>query len=90
MRKVNAGIPDIIRKIQELKGQSVSVEISRGRKKPETISGFIESIYPSIFTVRSRDQMKDISYSYSYADVLCGDVMLTKLETNLETGEEKL
>lgn len=72
MRKVNSNINDIIRQVESLKGKDVSLEINRGRKKTLFVSGFIESIYPSIFTVKSEDS----SYSYSYADVLCGDVML--------------
>ncbi len=72
MRKVNSKIEDIISQIQALKGQSVSLEISRGRQKTIKYSGVIESVYPSIFTVRSPTNKN--SLSYSYADVMCGEV----------------
>ena len=71
MRKVNSKIEDVIEQIQRLKGKSVDLEVSRGRKKTLKISGVIESLYPSIFTVRCEGQGP---FSYSYADVLCGEV----------------
>lgn len=76
MRKVNSKIEDIIEKIKKLKGQNVDLEVTRGRKKTLKISGFIESIYPSIFTIRNSEDQN--SFAYSYADVLCGDVCLIK------------
>ena len=73
MRKVNLNIEDIINQIKNLKGQNIDLEINRGRKKTVKYTGIVENIYPSIFTVRNIDSIKDSS-SYSYADVLCGAV----------------
>ena len=73
MRKVNSKIEDIINQIKTLKGQNINLEINRGRKKTVKYTGTIENIYPSIFTVRNLENLKDSS-SYSYADVLCGAV----------------
>ncbi len=75
MRKATTKIDEIIEKIQSLKGQSVDLKVTRGRKKTEEISGIIENIYPSIFTIRQNSGKG--SFSYSYADVLCGDVVLS-------------
>lgn len=74
MRKVNSSINDIIAQVQALKGKDVSLEINRGRNKTIQVSGLVECIYPSIFTVRLPENGK--SLSYSYADVLCGEVSL--------------
>lgn len=82
MRKVNSKIEDIINQIKELKGQNVNMEITRGRKKTIKYLGQIENTYPSIFTVKSHED-NQTSFSYSYADVLCGDVSLT-IEENQE------
>jgi len=76
MRKVNSKIEDIINQIKSLKGQNVNMQITRGRKKTINYLGTIENTYPSIFTVRSIEDAKN-SFSYSYADVLCGDVCLS-------------
>lgn len=74
MRKVGLSINDIISQIQELQGKDVSLEINRGRNKKTKLSGAIENIYPSIFTVKIPETGK--SLSYSYAEVLCGEVSL--------------
>lgn len=78
MRKAILKIDEVIEKIQSLKGQSVGLKVTRGRKKTEEIKGIIENIYPSIFTIKSNGTKG--SLSYSYADVLCGDVVLLESE----------
>lgn len=76
MRKVNLTIDQIIEKIKNYKGKNVDLEVTRGRKKTIKLEGIIESVYPSIFTVKTEEN----AYSYSYADVLCGDVSLSLKE----------
>lgn len=78
MRKVNLTLEDVIQKINELKGQDVNFEITRGRKKAVKFLGVIESVYPSIFIVKNKDDLNNNSFSYSYADVLCGDVSINQ------------
>ena len=78
MRKVNSNVLNVIQEIEKLKGESISMEINRGRKKIEKYQGFIENIYPSIFTVNIGDGKNSLSYSYS--EVLCGDVVINKIE----------
>ncbi len=80
MRKVNAKLEDIIRQINSLKGQNLNFEVTRGRKKTIKFLGVIESVYPSIFVVKSKDAENENSLSYSYADVLCGDVCIKETE----------
>lgn len=77
MRKVDSRIEDVIEKIKSLKGENVNLEIQRGRKKAMRISGTVESLYPSIFTIKTAED-KLSSFSCSYADVLCGDVRLVE------------
>lgn len=82
MRKVNNDIKDVIQKITQLKGESVKMQISKGRKKVEKYEGIIESVYPSIFTVLVYDPDGEKHFSYSHAEVLCGDVKINKLNVN--------
>ncbi len=82
MRKVDERIEDVIEKIKALKGEVVDLEVQRGRNKAQKISGIIDSLYPSIFTIKAEDG-KNSSLSYSYADVLCGDVKLVKQESDV-------
>jgi len=78
MRKVESDIKSIIEKIRNLKGENVDMEVSKGRNKIEKYTGIIESVYPSIFTVKLSDPKDKSSLSYSYSEVLCGDVVIEK------------
>ncbi len=78
MRKVNSSVLNVIQEIEKLKGENISMEINRGRKKIEKYQGTIENIYPSIFTVNIGNGKSPLSYSYS--EVLCGDVVISKLD----------
>lgn len=80
MRKVNSNVFNVIKEIEQLKGQNISMEINKGRKKIEKYQGIIENIYPSIFTVNIGNGKSPVSYSYS--EVLCGNVVINKLENN--------
>ena len=79
MRKVNNNIKDVIDQITSLQGESVKMHVNKGRKKIEKYEGIIESVYPSIFTVLVYDPDGEKHYSYSHAEVLCGDVVIQKI-----------
>ena len=78
MRKVELSIVDIINQIKSLKGESVEMEIQKGRSRIKKYTGIIESVYPSIFTVKQLNGGDDKPLSYSYTEVLCGDVVVKK------------
>jgi uncharacterized protein Veg len=80
MRKVNTNVSTVIEEIEKLKGSNISMEINKGRKRIEKYQGIIENVYPSIFTVNIGDGKNPLSYSYN--EVLCGDVVINKLQTN--------
>jgi uncharacterized protein Veg len=67
---------DVREYISNLKGRNVDMEVCRGRKKVTTFSGIIEDIYPSVFTVKLKEPTTVEKISYSYSDVLCGEVRL--------------
>ena len=79
MRKATASIKTVIEEIEKLKGESVKMQINKGRKRVEKYEGVIESVYPSIFTVLVFDPDGQKHYSYSHAEVLCGDVKISKI-----------
>ena len=68
MRKVELDIKSIISKIEDLKGESVYMAVSKGRNKIEKYTGVIESVYPSIFTVKIDNPKNNSSISYSNKD----------------------
>ena len=79
MRKVGLNVSTVIEEIEKLKGSSISMEINKGRKKIERYQGIIENVYPSIFTVNIGEGKSPLSYSYT--EVLCGDVVISKIST---------
>lgn len=80
MRKVNSNVKTVIEEIERLKGSNISMEINKGRRKIEKYQGIIENVYPSIFTVNIGDGKNPMSYSYT--EVLCGDVVISELNIN--------
>ncbi len=74
MRKAGMGINEVKEKIISLKGREVEMNVNRGRKKFDTLSGTIKDVYPSVFTV-ALDDTKSSLQTFSYYDVLCGNVV---------------
>ena len=79
MRKVNTNVSTVIEEIERLKGENISMEINKGSKKIERYQGIIENVYPSIFTVNIGEGKSPLSYSYT--EVLCGDVVISKINS---------
>ena len=63
-------------KIHALKGQYVKMQINKGRKKVIVLSGRVIDVYPSLFTVQIDNSKSLDIQSYSFSDVLTGDVKL--------------
>ena len=75
MRKAGMGLDEVKQKILSLKGSHVEMNINRGRKKIDSFSGIIKDVYPSVFTVISKEGTQNIQ-TFSYYDVLCGNVVI--------------
>ena len=74
MRKAGMSIHEVKEKILSLKGREVEMNINRGRKKFESLSGIIKDVYPSVFTVETGESKSSVQ-TFSYYDVLCGNVI---------------
>ena len=77
MIRTPINLEEIKQKITGLKGSPVKMEINRGRNRIIKFHGIIESVYPSVFTVKAHE-MTFSSKTFSYFDVLCGDVKITR------------
>lgn len=78
MRVSKLTMNDIKGEIMLLVGQSISMEVNKGRKKIENYNGVITNIYPSVFTVDVYNANVS-SLTYSYSEVLCGNVKIKKV-----------
>lgn len=67
-------INDVKSKIEELKGQNISLKINKGRNKIVSLTATINEVYPSMFVISPTSDVSLDRKSYSYSDVLCGDV----------------
>ena len=73
--KTQLGIADVKDKVSSLKGQYISLKINKGRNKIVSLTAIIEQVYPSMFVISPTSDVLLDRKSYSYSDVLCGDVM---------------
>ena len=77
MRKNGLSIEAIKNKINELVGKDIYMEVCRGRKQVKKYHGVVEHTFPRVFVVRLTEGEHVVnSLSYSYSDVLCGDVII--------------
>lgn len=73
--KNRLGLNDVKDKINNLKGQNIALKINKGRNKIVELTAIINNVYPSMFTITPTSDCNLDRKSYSYSDVLCGDVM---------------
>ena len=67
-------IQDVKEKVEELKGQDVQFRINKGRNKIMELKAVIDQVYPSMFVIKPQKYTDLDKTSYSYSDVLCGDI----------------
>ena len=71
------GIADLKASLNTHLGQGVSLKANSGRKKIVEHTGVLESTYPNLFVVNVSDSTTNRKLSFSYVDVLTGNVGLT-------------
>ena len=83
MRKKAQSIEIIKAKIHAMLGKNINMSVCRGRKRISKYVGIIENTFPSVFIVRLKNKEKDTEripcLSYSYNDVLCGEVRIEEV-----------
>lgn len=72
----NANILQVKEKILSLKGKNIQLRVNKGRNKIVTLTAIIDQVYPSMFVITPTSIVDLDRKSYSYSDVLCGDVKL--------------
>ena len=73
--KNHLGLSDIKNKVSNLKGQNIPLKINKGRNKIVSLTAVIDKVYPSMFVITPTSEVVLDRMSYSYSDVLCGDVI---------------
>jgi uncharacterized protein Veg len=78
MIKTVQDISKIKQSIRDVHQKRVNVRFNRGRNKIVCYSGVLSGVYPEIFTVSPDDKNFLGKTSYSYAEILCGEVKITE------------
>ena len=73
--KKQLGLNDIKDKVTNLQGQNISLKINKGRNKIVKLTATIDKVYPSMFVITPTSEVALDRRSYSFSDVLCGDVI---------------
>ena len=85
-----ATIMDIRREVENCLGKRVKLEAHKSKKKLYQKEGIIAETYPSIFTVRVKeDKRKEQKLSFSYSDLLTQSVKIVLLDDG-ETEQQAL
>ena len=61
-------------RIKSMYGKEVSCVINRGRNKLVNVNVKIDQIYPSMFVISPLEDVELDRKSFSYSDVMCGDI----------------
>lgn len=79
MKRNTVSLEEVKNKIKELKGINIFMAINRGRRKIDKFNAIIDNVYPSVFTVKVDAINQQNIQTFSYFDVLCGDVEILKI-----------
>ena len=72
--KTTTTLSDVRSKVSDLKGKNIALKINKGRNKIVSLTAIIDQVYPSMFVISPTSEVILDRKSYSYSDVLCGDV----------------
>ena len=80
MRKACLDLQVVKRWVSQLSGEALTVYHNAGRKRFARYHGSITEVYPALFTVEVSDGKVKKNLTCSYADVLCGRVILKRIK----------
>jgi len=69
-----ASINEVKQLINNLNGKSVDCIINKGRNKLVKLMVRIDQVYPSMFVIAPLENVSLDRKSFSYNDVMCGDI----------------
>lgn len=78
MIKAIQNISEIKRNIRACRNKRVNVWFNPGRNKIVRYSGVLSGVYPEIFTVSPDDKSFLGKTTYSYSEILCGEVKISE------------
>ena len=83
MKKYQMTTDEVKSSINSLIGKSLKIAVNKGRKKIVKYDAEIDAVFPCVFTLKIFGDHPVNHLSFSYSDVICGNVRLK------EAGENK-
>ena len=80
MIKSKKNLQEVKQLVQSYLSERIAVKVNVGRNKSLEFVGTLSSVYPALFAVTPDEKDFRGKTVYSYSDVLCGTVKLTRLE----------
>ena len=80
MRKSVKTLDEVKAFVASLHGYPLKIAVNKGRKKIVRYSGSLLAVYPQVFTLKITGDKNLELLSFSYSDVICGDIKLAKAE----------
>ena len=85
MRIGNIKLNEVKSIVKSLKGKNIEMIVNRGRNKRVKLNAIIDQVYPSLFVIKPDINAELDRTSFSYSDVLCGDIsFLIEEEQNVD------
>ncbi len=67
-------IDEVRDSVLKLKGRTVPLKVNKGRNRIVHLSATIDQVYTNMFIIKPTEVVDLDRMSYSYSDVLCGDI----------------
>jgi len=67
-------------KILELKDKPVDIKVNKGRNRIVKLQAVVTQVYPSMFVIKPLQKVDLDRLSFSYNDVLCGDIIFAQAQ----------
>lgn len=74
-------IMEVKQHLEGLVGKDVDLVVNKGRKKIIKFNAKILNVYPSMFVISPNENVDLDRLSYSYNDLLCGDIKIINMAT---------
>lgn len=74
-------IMEVKQNLEGLVGKNVDLVVNKGRKKIIKFNAKILSVYPSMFVISPNENVDLDRTSYSFNDLLCGDIKIINMAT---------
>lgn len=76
MKKCVMTVDEVKSSVRALAGKSIRLAVNKGRKKIVRYDGEILDVFPRVFTVKIFGEHPVTTLSFSYSDVICGNVAI--------------